>query len=117
MPQFDRDHVAAKLDQERVTVLHQLHELGANDAGELTGEVDFGDAFADAGAATAERTETIGIVESLTRRLSEIDAAIMKLEGGTFGVCSACGKDIETDRLDYRPTSVKCVSCKSAASE
>ncbi len=117
MPQFDREDVASTLDKERSTVLHQLHELGANDAGELTGEVDFGDAFADAGAATAERTETIGIVESLTRRLAEVDAALVKLAEGTFGVCAACGNDIEADRLDYRPTSIKCVSCKSAASE
>jgi len=113
VPEFDRDHIAATLEQERTTVLHQLHELGAGATGDLTGEIDYGDGFADAGAATAERTETMGIVESLTKRLGEVDAATAKLADGTFGVCSSCGRDIEADRLKYRPTSVMCVSCKS----
>lgn len=113
MPEFDPDDIAAALEQERVTVLHQLHELGASSSGDLTGEMDFGDGFADAGAATAERTETMGIIDSLTTRLGEVDTANRKLKEGTFGVCSSCGKDIETDRLQYRPTSVMCVACKS----
>lgn len=113
MPEFDPDDVASALELERVTVLHQLHELGASPSGDLTGEMDFGDGFADAGAATAERTETMGIIDSLTTRLSEVDNAKKKLVEGTFGVCSSCGKDIEADRLRYRPTSVMCVSCKS----
>ncbi len=113
MPEFDRDHIAETLEQERATVLHQLHELGAGATGDLSGEIDYGDGFADAGAATAERTETMGIVESLTKRLAEVGAATAKLADGTFGVCSSCGQDIEAARLEFRPTSVMCVSCKS----
>jgi len=113
VPEFDQDRIATALEQERSTVLHQLHELGAGASGDLTGEIDYGDGFADAGAATAERTETIGMVESLTQRLGEVDAAKTKLAEGTFGVCSSCGQDIEADRLEHRPTSIKCVSCKS----
>lgn len=113
MPEFDSDHIAETLEQERATVLHQLHELGAGATGDLSGEIDYGDGFADAGAATAERTETMGIVDSLTKRLAEVDAATAKLTDGTFGVCSSCGQDIEAARLEFRPTSVMCVSCKS----
>ena len=114
MPDVDREQVAATLDAERSTVLHQLSELGADESGDLTGEVDFGDAFADAGAATAERTETMGIVETLKTRLEEIDVALGKLADGTFGVCSSCGNEIEPDRLAHRPTSIKCVDCKAS---
>lgn len=114
MPHVDREQVASILEAERSTVLHQLRELGADASGDLTGEVDFGAAFADAGAATAERTETMGIVETLKSRLDEVDAALGKLADGTFGICSTCGKEIEQDRLLHRPTSIKCVSCKTA---
>jgi DnaK suppressor protein len=101
---------------ERATVVHQLHELGADESGNLTGDVDFGDAFADAGAATAERTETIGIVSSLKKRLDEVDMATAKIDEGTFGVCIVCGKDIGAARMEFRPTSVRCVDCKTKAS-
>ena len=114
MPTVDREQVRVALEEERSTVLHQMRELGADESGDLTGDVDFGGAFADAGAATAERTETMGIIESLANRLNEVDAALSKLVDGTFGICGSCGHEIEADRLTHRPTSVKCVSCKSS---
>jgi DnaK suppressor protein len=113
MPHVDILTARRALEDERATVVHQLHELGADESGDLTGAVDFGDAFADAGAATAERTETIGIVSSLKTRLDEVDRALGKIEEGTFGVCMVCGKDIGAARMEFRPTSVRCVDCKS----
>ncbi len=116
MPHVDLDKARTSLTNDRAKVLHQLHELGADDAGNLTGDVDYGDAFADAGAATAERTETIGIVRTLKKRLDEVDRALGKIDDGTFGVCIICGKDIGAARMEFRPTSVRCVECKSQAS-
>jgi len=114
MRHLDHDDVAAALEAERTTVLHQLHELGSDESGELTGDVDFGSAFADAGAATAERTETIGVVDGLKKRLDEVAASLARLADGTFGVCTECGNDIKYDRLAFRPTSAMCVSCKAS---
>jgi RNA polymerase-binding transcription factor DksA len=116
MAHVDIDNARTALIDERATVIHQLHELGADESGNLTGDVDFGDAFADAGAATAERTETIGIVTSLKKRLDDVDRALAKIDDGTFGVCMICGKDIGTTRMEFRPTSVRCVDCKTRAS-
>ena len=116
MTNVDLDNARRVLSEERVTVLHQLHELGADASGNLTGDVDFGVAFADAGAATAERTETMGIVSSLKKRLDEVDRALTKIDEGSFGVCIVCGKEIGATRMEFRPTSVRCVDCKSKAS-
>jgi DnaK suppressor protein len=116
MPTIDIDKTLAALTKERGTLLHQLSELGADATGELTGDMDYGDAFADAGAATAERTETMGIIENLKVHLDGIDGALARIEAGTFGVCTECGKDIGHDRIEYRPTSSKCINCKTNAS-
>jgi RNA polymerase-binding transcription factor DksA len=116
MAHVDIDDARAALIDERATVIHQLHELGADESGNLTGDVDFGDAFADAGAATAERNETIGIVSNLTKRLDDVDTALTKIDEGTFGVCMVCGKDIGTARMEFRPSSVRCVDCKTRVS-
>ena len=108
------DNAAAKerLEAERSKLVHQLSELGATEAGELTGDVDFGDAFADAGAATAERTEVLGLVESLKSSLDGIDAALAKVGRGTYGICTQCGSRISDARLEHRPASVRCITCK-----
>lgn len=112
MTTVDRAKAEATLHAERARLVHQLGELGADESGELTGEVDFGDAFADAGSATAERTETLGIVDALKRQVDDIDAALARIEDGTYGVCSKCGDDIGAARLEFRPMSLLCVDCK-----
>lgn len=115
MTTVDLDHARQTLLKERATLVHQLSELGADESGELTGDVDFGDAFADAGAATAERTEVLGLVEALKTQLDTVDAALAKVDDGTYGVCVDCGNDIGEARLEFRPNSIRCVSCKSNA--
>jgi RNA polymerase-binding transcription factor DksA len=82
----------------------------------MTGDVDFGDAFADAGAATAELTETLGLVTNLKLQLQDVDAAIDKIADGTYGVCVDCGEDIGDARMEFRPNSIRCVSCKASVS-
>jgi RNA polymerase-binding transcription factor DksA len=105
----------ARLLAEREQLVHQLNELGATENGELRNDVDFGDGFADAAAATAERTEILGLVESIHEMLINVDAALARIDEGTYGTCAKCGDDIADARLEFRPESILCVSCKTAA--
>jgi DnaK suppressor protein len=45
--------------------------------------------------------------------LQKIDAALEKIEQGTFGTCLSCGEDIGTKRLEARPVAELCIDCKS----
>lgn len=110
------DGAVASLQEERVKLVRQLAELGATETGELTGDVDYGDGFADAAAATAERSEVLGIVDNLTKLLADVDQALVKVEDGTYGLCKSCGKEIGAARMEFRPTSRYCVDCKSRRS-
>jgi DnaK suppressor protein len=44
--------------------------------------------------------------------LKKIDASLQRIEEGTFGQCLQCGEEIETKRLEARPTTSVCVNCK-----
>ncbi len=110
---MDIQATVAVLKDERVKLVKQLAELGATEHGELTGDVDFGDGFADAAAATAERSEVLGIVENLRGMLEDVDKALAKAEDGSYGRCDSCGDEIGAARMEFRPTSTFCVSCKS----
>ncbi len=44
---IDIKAAVSTLSVERAKVVHQMEELGADASGELTGTVDYGDAFAD----------------------------------------------------------------------
>jgi RNA polymerase-binding protein DksA len=110
---IDYDAARAILQSERDKLVHQLDELGATESGDLRTDVQFGDGFADAGAATAERTELIGLVETLKERLDRVDEALERIEDGTYGLCGSCGNEIGAVRLEARPTAVYCMDCKS----
>ncbi len=110
---MDIEVAKASLTAERAKLVEQLTELGATEKGELTGEVEFGDGFADAAAATAERTEVLGIVDNLHTMLQDVDTALSKIEKGTYGKCDSCGNDIGEARLAHRPNSHYCVDCKA----
>lgn len=113
MTTYDTDQAHERLQSERARLVHQLEELGATESGDLTGEVEFGDGFADAGAATAERTEVLGLVDTLKSQLDAVDAALARIEAGNYGICATCGQPIDPARLEARPASIHCVDCKS----
>ena len=47
-----------------------------------------------------------------TLYLKKIDEALERLSAGTFGSCETCEEDIELRRLEARPTTTHCLSCK-----
>ncbi len=101
------------LRDERANLMHQLSELGANEDGQLRDDVSYGEGFADAAAATAERTEVIGLVDSVKAMLENVDAALERIAEGTYGTCAECGKKIGRARIEFRPESIYCVDCKA----
>lgn len=40
-----------------------------------------------------------------------INAALTRIEDGTFGICMSCDEPISEERLDIVPTAVKCKNC------
>lgn len=43
--------------------------------------------------------------------ITAIDAALTRIEAGTFGVCVNCEETISDERLNVIPTAVKCRNC------
>jgi|SRR4051812_8474913 len=49
---------------------------------------------------------------ALRRTIEEIDAALARLETGSYGRCVSCGTDIPVERLEFRPFAAGCVGCQ-----
>src|SRR5215218_3491505 len=45
--------------------------------------------------------------------LNEIDAALARIDAGTYGTCVHCGAAIPEERLELRPFAVGCVACST----
>lgn len=113
MTELDLPTIRQQLEKERSNLVDQLTEMGATESGDLRPDLDMGESFADAGAVTAERTERLGVVDSLKHQLDDVDAALEKIEEGTYGICANCGNEIGAARLEARPASIHCIDCKS----
>jgi DnaK suppressor protein len=62
-----------------------------------------------------ERSQIEALVRQAERQLGEIDAAVQRLDAGTYGICEVCGRPIGDGRLQARPTARVCISCASSA--
>lgn len=40
-----------------------------------------------------------------------IEAALDRIEAGTYGICAACGEEISEERLNVLPATPKCRDC------
>lgn len=114
MNEVDLTRTKAVLNADREGLVHQLKELGASETGELRTGLNQGDGFSDAPAITAERTERLGLIRALKKRVDSIDRALTRVEAGQYGYCIRCGEHIGAARLEFLPESVHCVSCKSS---
>lgn len=58
---------------------------------------------ADTGTETFERSRDLSINTSLTEELSDIEAALQRMEDGTYGICSISKQEIPYERLEAIP--------------
>ena len=58
-----------------------------------------------------ERAQLTAVLEATRRRRADLDAALVRLDAGGYGVCERCGRQIPADRLAVRPAARTCVAC------
>ena len=100
----------AQLERERDDLRRQLAELGFGDGG---AGLDYDSNFADSSQVTAERGEAETLAASLKETLDEVEAALAKIDAGTYGLCENCGKPIAPARLEAKPAATYCIDCAS----
>ncbi len=60
-----------------------------------------------------ERQTEFALNEHETAELGDIDAALERIEAGTYGICTDCGVNIPSARLIAYPTAKRCIDCQS----
>lgn len=55
--------------------------------------------------------ENLAIVANEEQLLEEVEAALARIDAGTFGNCEDCGKPIDPARLNALPYVSRCIAC------
>ena len=65
---------------------------------------------------TVEQDVTVVTANLRSRMLKEIERALARCAGGTYGVCEACGEEISNNRLKAIPWARYCLTCQELRS-
>jgi DnaK suppressor protein len=109
------DRFRDMLLEERQRVLDALNYLREENPGSLedeTGDLVSSSAdnhLGDMATETFDRELDYTLEESNERVLGEIDAALARIEAGTYGRCEVCGKEIGEERLEAIPYTRLCI--------
>jgi RNA polymerase-binding protein DksA len=114
------DELRQRLEAERAELQVQLTTIEetsfATSQSDISGEVSFDEENADAGSFTFERERDLSIENNVRDLMGKIDRALVRMEDGTYGICSRCGKPIEKARLKALPYADLCIKDAQAQS-
>lgn len=114
MNQVNLDQVRELLLQEKERLQEHVDETSAAETG-VARQGTLGrnpDRTALAGDyADRERDRALSAIEM--EQIAEIEAALQRIDDGTYGICVECGEPITPGRLEILPYATRCVGCQS----
>lgn len=120
MTTIDIEPFKTRLLQERertvkaIAYLHEENQATTEDeARELSGGLD--NHLADIATHTYDRELDSTLEESEEQHLSHIEGALNRIEAGSYGICTNCGRPIGLERLEAMPWVTLCIDCKRKA--
>jgi DnaK suppressor protein len=111
------DELRGALEARRVEIQGEIDQMDAElrsiGADQEDEKGSLGNHLAEDGSNVmeAERLTTIG--GDLRDILAQVDAALQRMDEGTFGTCQRCGKPINPERLEAFPYVAYCIDCQT----
>lgn len=110
------DRFREALLEERRRVAAAIENLHADHPGTISDETGedavYDNHLADTATETYDRELDYTLEENSEHVLAAIDAALKRIEEGTYGICSNCGKPILEERLEALPWATLCIDCQ-----
>jgi DnaK suppressor protein len=113
---IDTDRFRALLEEERGRVKAAIDNIHAEHPGSISDESGedavYDNHLADTATDTYDRELDYTLEENSEHVLSAIDGALRRIEEGTYGRCTSCGRQIPEERLEARPYATLCIECQ-----
>jgi DnaK suppressor protein len=112
---LNKQAIRRHLEDEKVRLTQTAGDIGGElrldeDQRSSLGELStFDQHSADIASETVERETEGAVLTTLRNRAKEIDAALKRLDAGTYGTCEKCGRPIGEERLEASPTARFCI--------
>jgi DnaK suppressor protein len=70
--------------------------------------------LAECGSSDNESDIDLALIQMRAETLKKVEAALMRLEEGTYGNCFECGDEISQNRLRALPFAARCRDCEES---
>ena len=116
MSAIDTNHFRELLLEERQRVVAAIENIEKDHQGSMSDETGedavFDNHLADTATETYDRELDYTLEENSEHVLADIDAALKRIEDGTYGICTNRGEQIPLERLEARPWATLCIDCQ-----
>ena len=103
-PEAARERLHAEQSRVEGLVDGLRTELGTSENDDISELSDYDQHPADTATETFEREKDLLILEQLEAELAELQAALARVDEGTYGIDEITGAPIDPERLDAFPT-------------
>lgn len=112
MATLDLQAIRKRLEEERASLIGDIDSLQIENENQ---ETDYGASNHPGDDATEVflRERNLTLRENSGDMLEQVDAALERLDNGTYGICQRCGKEINPERLEALPSAAYCITCQS----
>jgi DnaK suppressor protein len=83
---------------------------------EAPGQMTYGSQAAAASQVFAQQRD-LALREKAEKEVELVEAALARLDDGTFGRCLRCGNEIPAGRLEVLPWAAYCIACQKLVAE
>lgn len=112
---LDTGHFKQRLLDERARVQEALSYIQEENRGQLEDEreeIPSDNHPGDMATSTFDRELDATLEGNEERLLQAIDAALQRVEDGSYGICRTCGQPVGAERLEALPWTTQCIDCK-----
>jgi DnaK suppressor protein len=102
----------ARLEQERQSLLDDINTLQIENQAQPD-DYGIGNHLADDASEVVTRDVNLALRGNSQDLLAQVEAALLRMDDGTYGVCARCGQPINPDRLEALPYATYCITCQS----
>ena len=102
----------ARLEKERESLVGDIETLDSENQ-TLPDDSGVGNHLADDASDVVSRDINLALRGNSQDLLAQVEAALQRVDDGTYGTCARCGKEINPERLEALPYATYCITCQS----
>jgi RNA polymerase-binding protein DksA len=113
---IDTDRFRVLLEEERGRVKNAIANLHDDHPGSIEEETEelstaSDNHMGDLASVTVNREIDYTLGDNAEQVLGEIERALGRIDAGTYGTCTNCGREVGEERLEARPWAALCIDC------